>query len=322
MTRIRSLPDDSQGGSGDGEWLPPERVRWRRERWHRDAATDPGPSVERRSPRSLGALGRYKEPKRRLWLHAALFLVTIASTSFMVSPLYSACLMSILTAHEFGHYLAARYYRVPATLPFFIPAPFLFGTMGAIIRMSPFIPNRRALFDIAAAGPLAGIVLAVPISFAGILMSERAPLQADSPGMLLGNPLLFQFFERAIYGAPSEEMVLMLHDAGFAGWVGLFVTALNLLPIGQLDGGHVSYAVFGRHSLLVSRTAIAVLLAVCIWMDAAYIGFLILLVFLGIRHGQTLDDAVPLGRARTRLAMVLLAVFALCFTPVPITIEI
>ena len=249
-----------------------------------------------------------------------LFVVTVATTSLAVSPMYSACLISILTAHEFGHYLAARYHGVPATLPYFIPSPLLFGTMGAVIRMSPVIPNRRALFDIAAAGPLGGVVLAIPISFGGMLLSERIPLDENSVGIMLGDPLLFQLFERLIHGPGAEDMVVLLHDVGFAGWVGLFVTALNLIPVGQLDGGHISYAVFGHRSLIVGRTSFVVLFAVCLWYDFAYIGFLILLLFLGLRHGPTMDDNLPLDRPRQRLALVLLAVFALCFTPVPIKI--
>ena len=148
----------------------------------------------------------------------------------MISPLYSACVMGILTAHEFGHYFAARRYRVSASLPYFIPMPLsIIGTMGAVIRMSRFIPNRRALFDISAAGPLAGVVLAIPISFVGLMLSTHQPIDDESFGIVLGVPLLFQIFERLLFGAPPEGTVLMLHDVGFAGWVGLFVTGLNLL---------------------------------------------------------------------------------------------
>ncbi len=226
--------------------------------------------------------------------------------------------MAILAAHEFGHYLTARYYRVPATLPYFIPVPYLFGTMGAVIRMSPLIPHRRALFDIAAAGPLAGVVLAVPISFIGMFLSTREVAHPDMEGVVLGDPLLFQIFERLLYGAPQQDMVLMLHDVGFAGWVGLLVTALNLLPIGQLDGGHVSYAVFGPLSRLVARTAFVILLLVCLTIEPQYLLFLVLLYFLGIRHGPTMDDSAPVGSTRKKLAVLLLGVFLLCFTPVPI----
>ena len=256
--------------------------------------------------------------KRRLWLHVLLFVATVACTSLAVSPVYSLCLMGILIAHEFGHYLTARHYGVPATLPYFIPVPFFLGTMGAVIRMSPFIPNRKALFDIAAAGPLAGVVLAVPVSFVGMMLSTRQVATPEFEGLTLGDPLLFQIFERLLYGAPQEGMVLLLHDVGFAGWVGLLVTALNLLPIGQLDGGHVSYAVFGSRSRLVARSAFVILLVVCVTMRAQYLLFLALLYFLGIRHGPTMDDAAPIGSNRKKLAVLLLGVFILCFTPVPI----
>ena len=259
-------------------------------------------------------------PAQRPWLNLLLFVATVATTSLFVSPVYSACLMAILTAHEFGHYLAARYHGVPASLPYFIPAPFLFGTMGALIRMSPLIPNRRALFDIGAAGPLAGVVLAIPITLIGVILSERVPQDPDMPGILLGDPLLFKFFERLVFGTGDEGMVLMLHDVGFAGWVGLFVTALNLIPIGQLDGGHVAYAVFGRHSVRVAWVAFASLLAFSIANGAQYALLLVLLFLTGIRHRPTLQDSLPIGAARVRAAIVLLIVFVLCFIPIPIVI--
>ncbi len=274
----------------------------------------------------VGRPFRRRRRKRRLWLHVALFLATVASTSLMRSPLYSLCVMSILTAHEFGHYFAARYYGVPASLPFFIPSPFMFGTMGAIIRMSPLIPNRKALFDISAAGPLAGVVLAIPISFVGIAMSERVPLaglEADSGPVTitLGDTLLFQAFERLLLGAPRDDMVLMLNDVAFAGWVGVFVTALNLLPVGQLDGGHVSHAVFGRYSGIVAWAGFGAMAVVCILVSPQFLLILLLVFLSGIRHRPTLDDAIPLGLARRRVAIVLLVVFAVCFTPTPISIE-
>lgn len=326
------MPSDSRYGSEGPEWLPPDRDHEPR------APGDPGPAQdsdslppgERRTWAPLDGQETYeqlyrtraKRYSRRLWLHLALFAATILSTAYVWSPLYSACVMAILTAHEFGHYYAARYYMVPATLPYFIPAPFFFfGTMGAVIRMSPFIPNRRALFDIAAAGPLAGMVLAVPISFVGMMMSERVPIQEDASGLMLGDPLLFQAFERLLFGAAPEGTVLMINDVALAGWVGLFVTALNLLPIGQLDGGHVSYAVFGRRSRSLAWATFATLGAVCLVFSVQYLVLLVLLFFMGIRHPPTLQDSLPLGSARRRVALLLLGVFVLCFTPVPITVS-
>ena len=248
----------------------------------------------------------------------ALFLATVVST-WRISPLYSACVLGILTAHEFGHYFAARHYRVSASLPYFIPMPLsLIGTMGAVIRMSRLIPNRRALFDISAAGPLAGVVLAIPVSFVGLMLSTRQPIDDDSLGIMLGDPLLFQIFERVLFGAPPEGTVLVLHDVGFAGWVGLFVTGLNLLPMSQLDGGHISYSVFGKRSGLVGWVVFCGLVVVCLTITYQYAVFLVLMLLMRMRHAPTMDDTVPLGRARKAIALVLLVVFVLSFVPVPI----
>ena len=264
-------------------------------------------------------LPQIAQPKQRVFLSTVLFLLTVASTSYFVSPTYSACLLSILVAHEFGHYLAARYYRVPATLPYFLPAPFLFGTMGAVIRMSPFIPNRKVLFDISAAGPLAGALLAIPISWVGVTLSARLPMEGSAQ-LVLGEPVLFKLFERAWFGAPEEGLTLVLHDVAFAGWVGLFITALNLIPVGQLDGGHICYAVFAKRSFKVAVAAFVVLLSISIASRASYALLLVLLFVTGIRHLPTMDDSSPIGRGRQRIAALLLVVFLLCFVPVPIRI--
>ncbi len=231
---------------------------------------------------------------------------------------YSASLLTILGAHEFGHYFAARYYRVDATLPYFIPFPSLFGTLGAVIRMSPRIPDRRALFDIAAAGPLAGLVVAIPVSLLGIALSERMVPDAEQSVITLGDPLLFQAMEWMFFGARTEGMDLLLHPIGFAGWVGLFVTALNLLPVGQLDGGHISYALFGRRAKLFAGLAFAGLLALTLTKGYHYMLILIVLWFMGLRHGPTINDAYEIGPQRRGLGLLLAAVFITCFSPVPI----
>ena len=228
--------------------------------------------------------------------------------------------MSILTAHEFGHYFAARYHRVQASLPYFIPLPAqvsLFGTLGAVIRMSPHIPNRRALFDIASAGPIAGLVIALPVAFIGVATSEyRTPDLEGS--FILGDPLMFTVMEWIISGGRPEGTDLYLNEMAYAGWVGLFVTSLNLLPIGQLDGGHVIYAVFAAKSRFVAATAFVGLALVTIFMSPAYILFVILLWFFRIKHPPTMNDFILLDRPRRIVAAGLLLVFILCFTPVPI----
>lgn len=258
--------------------------------------------------------------KQRIWLHVLLFVLTVVTTTMMVGPVYSACLMSILTAHEFGHYFAAKYHGVEASLPFFIPGPFLFGTMGAVIRMSPYMPNRRALFDIAAAGPLAGLVLAAPISFIGILLPEGVLTYQSYEGLVLGHPVLFQIIHLILEPtAPQTEMAF--NEVAFAGWVGLFVTALNLLPIGQLDGGHIIYAVFGKRSWMIARLAFAGLLVITLTMSANYSLFLLLLFFFGITHRPTMNDTIPLDPLRRKVAWLLVVAFILCFTPVPLRLD-
>ena len=228
--------------------------------------------------------------------------------------------MSILTAHEFGHYFAARYHRVQASLPYFIPLPpqiSLFGTLGAVIRMSSYIPNRRALFDIASAGPIAGLVIALPVAFIGVATSEH--LTPDLEGsFILGDPLIFKVMEWIIFGGRPEGTDLYLNGMAYAGWVGLFVTSLNLLPIGQLDGGHVIYAVFAAKSRFVALVAFAGLALVTIFMSPAYLLFVILLWVFRIRHPPTMNDSIPLTPSRRIVAGMLLLVFVLCFTPVPI----
>ncbi len=257
-------------------------------------------------------------PKRRTWLHVLLFLLTVVSTTVVGGFAYSASLLAILGAHEFGHYFAARYYRVDATLPYFIPFPSIFGTLGAVIRMSPLIPNRRALFDIAAAGPLAGLVVAIPVSFVGIAISERAIPDPEQSLITLGDPLLFQVMEWISFGARAEGMDLMLHPVGFAGWVGLFVTALNLLPVGQLDGGHISYALFGRRAKVFAGVAFAALLVLTLTKGYHYMLILTLLWFMGLKHAPTVNDAYEIGSRRRGLGVLLAIVFITCFSPVPV----
>ena len=283
----------------------------------------PPPDPKRAGPAWSGAEGPAYQPapppaKPRLWLHVLLFLLTVVSTTLMGGIAYSACLLTILGAHEFGHYFAARHYRVHATLPYFIPFPSLFGTLGAVIRMSPRIPNRRALFDIAAAGPLAGLVVAIPVSLLGIYLSERANPGSGQAVIQLGDPLLFQAMEWMFFGARVEGMVLMLHPIGFAGWVGLFVTALNLLPVGQLDGGHISYALFLRRAKLFAGLAFAALLALTLTKGYHYMLILILLWFMGLKHPTTIDDACEIGPRRRGVGILLAIVFATCFSPVPV----
>ncbi|MFO0668344.1 MAG: site-2 protease family protein [Polyangiaceae bacterium] len=176
---------------------------------------------------------------------------------------FTGALLSILLAHELGHYVAARIHGVPASLPYFIPMPYLspFGTMGAVIRMSGRIPTRKALLDIGASGPLAGLTVAIPMYLWGAAHSSFVPLLGKNDGIFLGESILTKLFDRIAVGPTPEGMDLMLSPVAFAAWAGLFVTMINLLPVGQLDGGHVAYALFGprqdKHSVIVHRSLLA-----------------------------------------------------------------
>ena len=257
------------------------------------------------------------ERKSRIWLHLLLFALTVVTTTFMGGWIYSVSLLTILTAHEFGHYFAARHHRVRATLPYFIPFPSFLGTLGAVIRMSAYIPSRRALFDIAAAGPIAGLVVAIPLSIVGVAISEHVPAGDPDGVIILGDPLLFRAIEWALLDPRGEEVELLLHPVAFAGWVGLFVTALNLLPISQLDGGHISYALFGRKSRLIAGLAFVGLALVTLSHGYHYTVMLVLLWFMGIKHPPTLNDSLPLGRDRRIVGIGLGVIFVLSFTPSP-----
>ena len=255
---------------------------------------------------------------RRLWLHALLFVLTVASTYFANGPLYSAAIMSILLAHEMGHYFTSRWYGVPSTLPYFMPFPLSpFGTLGAVIKMSGSINSKRALFDIGVAGPLAGFILAVPCVLIGIKLSVAVKISQVPNLLTLNEPLLFKLAGRLIVGDLPDGYDLLIHPIGYAGWVGLFVTALNLLPIGQLDGGHIVYGVFGKASRLVSRALILLLVLLSVFYNLGWLVLVGLLLFFGIGHPQPLDAETPLDPARRILGIVMLVIFVLSFVPAP-----
>ena len=166
---------------------------------------------------------------------------------------FSVTLLGILLAHEMGHYLTSRRRGVPASLPYFIPVPTIIGTMGAIIRMRAVVRDRRILFDIGIAGPLAGMCVAVPVTFVGLLLSQVIATSSNLGGIELGDSLLFMGMSRLVFGPLPETHTVLLHPVAFAGWLGFFVTSLNLLPMGQLDGGHVTYGIFGPRHRTISR---------------------------------------------------------------------
>ena len=285
-------------------------------------------------------------PRNRTWLHIALFIATIGSTmyfgslhyalfladfsenvpqvSFLHGAWYSFTILAILGTHELGHYYACRYYRVDASPPYFLPAPLLTGTVGAFIRIRQPIPTKTMLFDIGAAGPIAGFIVAVPALFLGLCLSHVVPLpEADAGLLTLGEPLLFQAAAWLIWGDAPAGYSINLHPMGFAAWFGLLATALNLFPIGQLDGGHISYAALGSRSTTVTVGGIVVLIGLTFlslsWLVWAVMMLMMLVVF-GPRHPRTIDDHVPLDATRRWIALGTAAIFILCFTPAPIEV--
>jgi membrane-associated protease RseP (regulator of RpoE activity) len=293
--------------------------------------------------------------RRRVWLHVALLALTLltttfvgavhylgftvdfgggperpgpavdfASPSFWLSGLwYSLTVLGILGCHEMGHYAFCRYYRVDASLPYFLPAPLpLTGTLGAFIKIRSRIPSKVALFDIGIAGPIAGFIVAVPALFLGLLLSRIVALPSDVDGLVeLGEPLLFRMAAYLVFGDIPQGSTINMHPMAFAAWFGLLATALNLFPIGQLDGGHISYAVLGRRSTLVTMAMllVAIGLTTVSWSWMTWTGLLILMLFLvGPHHPPTVNDDIPIDRPRLWLAAFALLMLILCFTPAPI----
>jgi membrane-associated protease RseP (regulator of RpoE activity) len=282
------------------------------------------------------------------WVNVALFGVTCVSTmivgtvlmelytnsfgdfvsflgQILRSPLvllkglpFSVAIMTILLAHEMGHYLTCRYYGIDATLPYFIPAPTIVGTMGAFIRIKSPIQHRAALLEVGIAGPIAGFVLAVPTLIIALAKSTGfTTVDGSLLGIERGEPLIFKLAEFLMGKTPPSGMVVNLHPLGFAAWFGFFATALNLLPVGQLDGGHVSYALFGTIHKRISQAFLFTLIPLGLFYWQGWLLWTTVLLFIGLRHPMTLDDSAPLKPRHTALGWIALAMFVLCFTPIP-----
>ena len=268
----------------------------------------------------------------------ALFLLTVVSTlwagaflagespeflfrdpSKLIAGLpFSASIMGILAAHEFGHYVAARRYGLHVTLPFFIPLPLIspIGTLGAVIRMKTPVYTPRMLLDVGAAGPLAGMVVAIPVAIYGIQTSVALPV-GSVEGIHLGEPLLFRWFVAWFASYPEGTHELFLNPVAFAGWIGLFVTALNMLPIGQLDGGHVLYALVGRGQHGIGRVCFVAMLILGWWWSGWYLWAMLVLFIIRIKHPPVLDPDQRLGPGRQIVGWLSVAILVLCFTPIP-----
>lgn len=238
---------------------------------------------------------------------------------------YAVPALLILGAHEFGHYFACRYYGVETSLPYFLPfwLPFdlpQFGTFGAVIRIRQPIRLKRQLFDIGIAGPLAGFAVIVPVLFIGLYMSRVVRMPSNFQGIELGEPLLFRAASWLIYGSVPNGYALNVHPVGWAAWFGLLATALNLAPIGQLDGGHISYAVLGRKSVIVTVLAALGLVGLTVISGGSYalwtVLIVVMLLLLGPHHPRVVDENAPLDGTRLCLAVVAAAIFVLSFTPI------
>src|SRR5712691_3287000 len=234
---------------------------------------------------------------------------------------YAGTLLAILFCHEIGNYVTARYYGMDVTLPYFIPAPPPFlGTFGAIIRMKSPPQHRRALLHIGAAGPIAGFCVALPAMIYAFATATQVPMPTNMDSSYFAEPLLLQIIGYVVVGPVPSGMTLTINTVGIAAWFGLLVTVLNLLPIGQLDGGHILYALLGRQARYISWAAIGALLVLGLlawpgWILWAFLGWLS-----GRRQPTVLDQQAPLSRYSQVIAGIALAIFILCFMPVPITL--
>ena len=323
------------------------------------------------------------KPRAKLYVNIILFILTILSVMLMGADVppeaipadgsvsislllrylftgwpFALSMLGILFAHEMGHYIACRYYRVPATLPYFLPAPLLspLGTLGAFIIMRGIPKNKRILFDVGVAGPLTGLVIAIPVLFLGLYLSALGPIDPASSGsgFLEGNSLFYLFSKYVVFGKllpdpvslgglspamywlryfftaqpiPFNGMGVELHSVALAGWAGLLVTALNLIPVGTLDGGHVAYGLFGEKARRIFPIAIGLLITLSVLpslltLSAGAINFswllwVMILFWLGNVRTQPLDDIPPLDPSRRALGIFVLIIFVLLFTPIP-----
>jgi membrane-associated protease RseP (regulator of RpoE activity) len=262
--------------------------------------------------------------QHRYWVHVLLFLLTLFTATFTTligGWSYSIPVLTILGAHEFGHYFYCRKYGVDASLPYFLPAPFpLTGTLGAVIRIRQAFPSKAALFDIAVAGPIAGFIALLPFLYISFRYQTTAQITPDT-AIVFGEPLLFKLASLLWFGPLPAGFDETISPMGMAAWVGMLATALNLLPFGQLDGGHVGYALFGRRAWIISLITLGVTLLLTVrslnWLLTAII-MLVMAFFVGLRHPPVPDSEAPLDPTRKAVAVLVFVIFVLCFTPVPI----
>lgn len=278
--------------------------------------------------------------RKSLILHIVLFILTFFSTllagamqtgvRILKEPEkiykglpFALTLMAILLSHELAHYFTSKRYNVKATLPYFIPAPpiiSIIGTFGAFIKMKSPIATRRALLDIGVSGPIAGFIVSVIVSIVGLSFSKVVPLKQVEESIHLGDSLLFTLLSRVILDYHPGSQDVLLHPIAFAGWIGFFITFMNLIPVGQLDGGHIAYALLGEKHVYLSHglVLVMVLLGLLLWEGWAL--WAILLLILGLRHPPILYWEVPLDDRRIFFGWLALVIFVITFIPVPFKI--
>jgi membrane-associated protease RseP (regulator of RpoE activity) len=268
------------------------------------------------------------------FLHISLFVLTFFSTLLVgavqtgadlieePSKIYkgipfSLTLMIILLSHELSHYFSSRKHGVDATLPYFIPAPTIFGTFGAFIKMKSPIVTRKALIDIGASGPIAGFIISVIATIIGLNMSEIVSSAQVKGALNLGDSLLFSLLSRIVLGVAPSDSDILLNPVAFAGWIGLFVTSINLIPVGQLDGGHIAYALFGEKHTRLSFMLIFVMILFGWFLWEGWFVWAVLLLILGLRHPPVIYWEVPLDSKRKFIGWLALVIFILTFIPTP-----
>ncbi|MDO9287734.1 MAG: site-2 protease family protein [Thermodesulfovibrionales bacterium] len=274
--------------------------------------------------------------KKIPWLHIVLFIATFLSTlavgALQVQPIenitkdpskilkglpFSLTLMLILLCHELSHYIASKKHHIKATLPYFIPAPTLIGTMGAFIKMKSPITTRMALIDIGASGPIAGFIISLIATLIGLPLSQVILTKGIKGSLALGDSLLFSLLSRLILGEIPDSYDVLLHPIAFAGWIGFFVTALNLIPIGQLDGGHIAYAIMGEKHIHISKVLVPVLIVLGFFLWEGWIIWGVLLLILGLRHPPVLYWETPLDKNRRSIGWITAIIFIITFIPMP-----
>ena len=266
----------------------------------------------------------FASPDLKHWIIFFTLLLATGFTTWLAGgPLFSFSLLLILGAHEFGHYYASQINRVRATLPFFIPAPpiFIAGTFGAFIQIKQQIPNRRVLMEIGAAGPIAGFIVAVPTLIVGLSLSRVTSTESVA-GLSFGSSLILEMLSELVLGVSptTSNMNIELHPIAFAGWIGMLVTALNLLPVGQLDGGHIIFSLFPGKFNLLARLFFFLLLPLGYFWQGWWFWALMIALIGGLKPAPVVDSSLDLAPRQRALGYISVVIFILTFIPVPFSV--